>query len=361
MEIIKLTTTPYREVLVKTCQVLSAGGLVVFPTETTYGAGVDATNLSAVQKLLAYKSRREGKPLSIAVTDLDMAEHYVVVNDQAAQLAKQFLPGPVTIVCQGKGEVAPGVESEFGTLGIRIPDYELVLALVAQFGKPLTATSANGSGKKRPYTIQAIFDGLSEKQKNLIDLVLDAGELPHNPPSTVIDTTLTTPITLRQGSIELNPTDTTQVVSRSEAETKALAGRLLLKHWNQVKESGLVLGLDGELGTGKTIFAKGVAEFLQIEETITSPTYSYIQEYEYERHGVAGKLYHLDLWKIETEEELARLAVQQLFTPHSVIVIEWIDQVYSWLKPLLVDKEIPLLRVLIEETAGGRKMTLHEQ
>ena len=68
----------------------------------------------------------------------------------------------------------------------------------------------------------------------------------------------------------------------------------------------MVIGLDGVLGAGKTIFTKGVAEFLQIEETITSPTYSYIEEYDYVRHEITGKLYHIDLWKIETAAELAQ-------------------------------------------------------
>lgn len=360
MEIIPLSTTDSQAVLARTQAVLAAGGLVIFPTETTYGAGVDATNPQAVEKLLAYKSRREGKPLSIAVSNLEMAQAYLEINEQARQLAAQFLPGPVTIVCQGKGTVAPGVESEFGTLGIRIPDYQLILDLVAQYGKPITSTSANGSGEKRPYSIQDIFDGLSEKQKSLIDLVLDAGQLPPNPPSTVIDTTLSTPVTLRAGEISLPQADTTTLISRNEQETKDLAKRLLLKHWNEVKETGLVLGLDGALGTGKTIFTKGVAEFLQITETVTSPTYTYIQEYEYERHGVSGTLYHLDLWKVETEAELERLELKTLLQPNSVVVIEWVNQVWPWLEKLIKDKEMPFLHLLLEETEHQRQITLHE-
>lgn len=360
MQTIQITTTPIATVLAETQKVLAAGGLVLFPTETTYGAGVDATNPEAVAKLLAYKSRREGKPLSIAVTDLAMAEPYLEINDQARQLAGQFLPGPVTIVCKGKGIVAPGVESEFGTLGIRIPDYPLILELLAAYGKPITATSANGSGEKRPYTIQDIFDGLSEKQKRLIDLVLDAGELPHNPPSTVIDTTLSTPITLRSGEISLTNSKETTLTSKNENETKELAQRLVLKYWNNIKETGLVIGLDGALGSGKTIFTKGVAEFLQISETITSPTYSYIQEYEFERHGVAGKLYHLDLWRVESEEEFKRLELESLITPNAVVVIEWVSQVWPWLETMLAEHHQPFIHLKIEETNDARVLTLHE-
>jgi L-threonylcarbamoyladenylate synthase len=327
MNTINLRTTPESEVIAQTVAVLQAGGLVLFPTETTYGAGVNALNPAAVQKLLAYKSRREGKPLSVAVTDLAMAEKYVEVNESARALYARFLPGPVTVVSRGRGVVAPGVESEFGTLGIRIPDYPLILEIVTILGQPITSTSANGSGKKRPYSIEDALSQLSEKQKSLIDLVLDAGELPHNPPSTVIDTTLSAPVVFRQGEVEVaeNAGQSTQLKSHSETETKNIAKRLLLKHWNEVKERGLVIGLNGSLGMGKTIFVKGLAEFLQITDTITSPTYTYVEEYEFDRHGVRGQLFHLDIWKIESPEEMSRIGFDQMLKPSSVVVVEWVS------------------------------------
>ena len=104
-------------------KILQAGGLIIFPTETCYGAGVDATNPQAVNKLLAYKTRREGKPLSIAVTDKTMASKYVKLNTTAVNLYTKFLPGPLTIVSRARHQVATGIESETGTLAIRIPDY----------------------------------------------------------------------------------------------------------------------------------------------------------------------------------------------------------------------------------------------
>lgn len=350
-----------REAIVnEAVKTLQAGGLVIFPTETTYGAGVDATNPEAVQKLLSYKARREGKPLSIAVTDTAMAEQFVELNDSARRLYERFLPGPVTVVSKSLGTVAPGVPSEFGTLGVRIPDYQLVLDMVKALGKPITATSANGSGEKRPYSVKEIFDGLSEKQKSLIDLVIDAGTLPPNPPSTVIDTTLSTPVTLRSGEITLHDESATTITSHNEQETKELAGKLVLKNWDRLKETGLVIGLDGALGTGKTIFTKGVAEFLQITDIITSPTYTYIEEYDFLRHNVSGKLYHLDLWKVETAEEFERLAVASLLQPKSVIVIEWFKQVKDWVLPLIESQPLPLLRVTFTQKADQREITFTE-
>lgn len=346
MNIIDLQHTSTEKVIEATTAVLAAGGLVIFPTETVYGAGVDATNQAAVDKLLAYKSRREGKPLSVAVTSQAMAEQYVELNEQAKTLYKQFLPGPVTVVSKGLGKLAQGVESEFGTVGVRIPAYPLLLELLNEYQKPITATSANGSGKKRPYSIQDIFDELSEKQKSLIDLVLDAGVLPKNEPSTVIDTSHSAPVVMRAGAISGGFDTATKLSSASEQETKTIAGKLLLKHWNDLNKSGLIIGLDGELGTGKTVFTKGLAEFLKISAPITSPTYSYINEYPYERHSVKGMLYHLDLWKIESAEELSRLELVKLAAPNNVIIIEWWSQVAQWLN----DLHIPVVNVLLTDT-----------
>lgn len=354
MKIIQCATTPVKDILSATLQVLRDGGLVIFPTETTYGAGVDATNPAAVEKLLAYKSRREGKPLSIAVADQNMGEQYVEINPQAQQLISQFLPGPVTVVCKDKGVVAPGVASEFGTLGLRIPDYQLILDIVREYGKPITATSANASGKKRPYTVQAILDDLSNAQTKKIDLILDAGELPHNPPSTVIDTTLATPITLRQGEKKITDTHSQKISTSSEDETKALAGKIVLKHWNAVIDTGLIIALDGPLGVGKTIFTKGVAEFLGISETITSPTYTYVEEYDYTRHQTAGRLFHADIWKIDSAKEAERLGFAEMLTPKAIVLVEWFENAQQYLTDLAEEKNVPIVHIGFSEDDNKR-------
>lgn len=361
MKIIDIANTSVEAVISEACDVLQSGGLVLFPTETTYGAGVDATNQAAVDKLLAYKSRREGKPLSILVANEKMAKEYVEINDQAKKLYDQFLPGPVTVISKSKGNVAKGVESEFGTLGIRIPDYVLMLKISKAFGKPITATSANASGEKRPYSIDDILAGLSKKQKSLINLVLDAGVLPKNKPSTVIDTTLSAPVTLRSGNLSLsnhNAKNSIVLFSNSEAETKAIAGRLLLKNWNKIISDGFVVCLDGELGIGKTIFAKGSAEFLKIEDIIKSPTYSYIEEYDFKRHQTKGRFYHLDMWKVDDKETFKRLEISRLFKPNTLVVIEWYSQIAKFLEKDL--KNVPHIKVNFSLLDGKRRMEIEE-
>lgn len=361
MKIIKLTDHNDQQIIEQTIEVLQNGGLVIFPTETTYGAGVDATDQQAVDKLLAYKGRREGKPLSIAVADQAQAEKYVELNDSAKKNYDRYLPGPITIISQSKHNLAKGVESEFGTLGVRIPDYQLVLQLLTKFGQPITATSANASGKKRPYKIGDLLDNLSKKQKGLIDLIIDAGELPHNPPSTVIDTTLSTPITVRSGANKLteDQKSITQI-SNSEQETKDIAGKIMLANWNQIKNHGLIIALDGPLGAGKTIFTKGVAQFLQINETITSPTYTYIEEYEFDRHHVQGKLFHLDVWKIDSEDLFAKLEFEKLIGANNVIVMEWWDNVahFDSVKKIVSNTKTDIIHISVNDKRAIRELII---
>ncbi|HCR81736.1 MAG: Translation factor SUA5 [Candidatus Pacebacteria bacterium GW2011_GWA1_46_10] len=343
MKVLKTKDWPLEKIVKQATQSLATGDLVIYPTETVYGVGVDATNQEAVKKLLKYKSRREGKPLSIAVADRPMAEQYVELNDQAKKLYKRFLPGPYTIISKGLGKVAAGVESEFKTLGVRIPAYPLVLKLTEALGRPITATSANASGEKRPYSVDDVLNRLSAKQKNLVDLIIDDGQLPKNEPSTVIDTTLSTPLTVR-GTWHQNGESVFETTT--DQETQELAGKLLLKYWSHVKKTGLVIALSGELGTGKTIFTKGIAKFLQISDPIVSPTYTYLTEYDYNRHGITGKLFHLDLWKIDSKTELERLHIDDLTKPHTVVVVEWWQQG----APFWPKKSRPQLLIHFDET-----------
>jgi tRNA threonylcarbamoyl adenosine modification protein YjeE len=260
-----------------------------------------------------------------------MAEHYVTINEQAQNFYQRFLPGPYTLISQLKktAQIDKRVASEFGTLGIRIPDYPLMLKLIDQLGHGITATSANASNQKRPYQISDVLDKLSNKQKQLIDLIIDVGQLPKNEPSVVIDITLSTPLALR-GQLKKNA-KFTEFNSQSEKETQELAMRLILKNWNKLKKEGLLFALSGELGMGKTIFAKGIAKFLNIREEITSPSYSYLNEYDFQREGCHGTFYHLDAWKIDQKEELVLLKINQLLKANNVVLIEWWDKIAEFL------------------------------
>jgi L-threonylcarbamoyladenylate synthase len=347
-----LSEAEVTHVALEAAAVLKAGGTVIYPTETVYGIGVVATNAEAVTKVLSYKSRREGKPLSIAVTDQTMAAKFVEINQQASVLYERFLPGPMTVISKDLGIVAPGVASEFGTLGIRMPAHPLIMKVVELIQQPVTATSANGSGEKRPYTLEDIFTRLSDKQLSLIDLAIDAGTLPPNPPSTVIDTTLSTPLIMRQGAALSEKSQgkiLAEFESNSPEETRQIAGKWLLKYWDQIKQTGLIIGLNGSLGAGKTVLTQGVGEFLQIEEKIISPTYNYLLEYPYQRHQQSGMLYHVDAWKIDTAVSFQQLELAQIIKPGTILIVEWWSQIeaYSLADPELggFNPAIPILNI----------------
>lgn len=329
-------------------KVLKAGGLVIYPTETCYGAGVDATNQAAVNKLLNYKFRREGRPLSVAVTDQTMASKYITMNTTAKNLYNKFLPGPLTVVSAGRHKLAKGVESETGTLAIRIPDHAGALELVRRLGRPITATSANVSYKPRPYSIPQLLSQTSKKQQGLIDYIIDAGALPKRPVSTIVDTTLDDPLIIRQGKLHLRGESSSHlggIITQSPRDTMNLAKTLCLKYWKELQKQALVFLLIGDLGAGKTVFAKGIGEFLKIKRPITSPTFTIEKEYGWTRYGIKGRFLHLDTWRLQHLEELVALGLSQQLLPKTVMAVEWADRTL-----------IPLLK--LAKKSGAKIITL---
>jgi len=322
---------------------LSEGKLVFMASETVYIAAVDATNLEAVKKLVLFKNRPFGKPFSIGVIDISMAKNYVEINNTANKIYKRFLPGPVTVISKGKHKVASGVEAENGTLGIRIPDYKFFQEVIKKFKKPITTTSANASYQKRPYKLTDILDNISEKQKGLIDLMIDAGELPHNEPSTVIDTTIDdTPIVLRQGDIKLK--DKNEILSRSEENTQNLAKELWQKYEDFKGKRALIFALEGKMGVGKTQFVKGLARAMGIDEIITSPSYDL--EYVYESKIKKNKLVHMDTWRmINPTEEIINLDTKKLINDKSIIAIEWADRIVDTIRTFAEDAIVVWVKI----------------
>jgi L-threonylcarbamoyladenylate synthase len=328
----------------KTIETLKQGNLIIYPTETCYGLGADITNQTAIDKLLRFKTRREGKAFSVAVFDQAMAQQYVKLNDTAKNLYQNFLPGPLTIVSKVKdkllahhsfnasksmAKLASGVTSEFDTLGIRIPDYPFVIELVKQFGKPITSTSANISYQSPPYSLHQWQKQTPKKSQKLIDLWIDAGQLPHRQPSTVIDTTADELTVLRQGSIKINRADL-EVTTRSETETYELAKKILTSYF-LLPTTCFIIALQGPLGAGKTQFAKGIAQALGIKQTITSPTFTLVHEYRIPINSYKLKaksyLYHIDTWRMEKPEELIQIEFKNMLQPGNLILIEWAEKV----------------------------------
>ncbi len=333
MEIIKQTKKNSNLILNKTLKVLKKGGLFVFPTETCYGLGADATNAIAIKKLFLYKTRREGKPLSVAVSDSKMASKYVEINEIAENIYKNYLPGPITVVSKGRGQVAKGVESEYGTLGIRIPKNKLVLEIISSFNKPITATSANISYQAKPYTIASLLKDTPKKNRDSIDLIIDAGKLPHRETSTVVDTTMNNLNIMREGQINFSQKKSILTAkTNGSQETVNFGGMNMLKYIDEPLKKPLVFFLIGDLGSGKTQFSKGLADGLKIKELVKSPTFTILNEYDYHLGKRKGKFIHIDTWRIDGLKDLETIGFDRYLKANNIIAIEWADKFSEDLK-----------------------------
>lgn len=328
------------------CDALSEGKLVVFPTETCYGIAADSTSKEAITKLLAYKGDRH-RQVSIAVADKLMATQYVSLNNIADNLYHNFLPGPVTVISASLHKTDVRLESAEGTLGIRIPAYPYTLGLLQQYGRAITATSANTSGAKEPYSLADWQKYTSTAKQKMVSLFLDAGKLVERPTSTVVDTTLNDPTVLRQGEILL-PSSSPIYCSTSQLDTIAFATGLISRHLNLLHKYPLIIALQGNLGAGKTVFSKGIAGALGITDTVASPTYTLLREYPFDLPKYKGVFYHLDTWRLSNMAEVeTSLHLSSLLNPGNILALEWAGKAKNWLKKY---KELyPILLIDIEE------------
>ncbi len=177
-------------------EALANGKAIVYPTETVYGLGVDATNRKAVAALFRIKKRDPSKPTSIAVASVAEARKMAYFNKSARILAKKFLPGPLTLVLKARKKM-PVVASD-GTIGVRVPDNSFTKVLLSKFGKPITATSANVAGAKSASRPSQIDDELLE----MVEIIINDSKTRYGIGSTVIDLTNSEPKILREGSIK---------------------------------------------------------------------------------------------------------------------------------------------------------------
>lgn len=299
-----------KDIINKTITILENGGLVIFPSDTVYGLLCDATNKKAVEKLIQFKNRPPGKAISV-FCDFDLLNGLVEISDIQEKLIKEILPGAFTVIFPSRHKVNKLLESEKETLGIRIPKYQLINQLIQKYKKPVTATSANLAGSSPHYSIKTLQNELTDKQKKLIDLIVDVGTLPRNKPSTVIDLTHPDVKILRQGDVNFSRTKV--FLSKSANETKKIASKIFKENIRN-KNKPLIFIIEGEMGVGKTVFVKGLGENLGINNII-SPTFVIYYEY--------GNFYHFDLYQIEDKKEFNDLGIEKLLKPENILCFEW--------------------------------------
>lgn len=187
MKVVKVLEAGFEKAVEEAVRTLVDGGIVVYPTETCYGLAATIDNVEAVKRIYVVKRRPFSRPLTILVASVSMWREYAYLSYEAMKLIKRFLPGPLTIVLWKKATV-PDIVNPM-RIGARISSHELAQAIVERLGKPITATSANIHGDKEPYNVNDVVRD--------VDLILDFGELPKNPPSTIVDLTVEPPVVQR--------------------------------------------------------------------------------------------------------------------------------------------------------------------
>ncbi|WP_353084295.1 L-threonylcarbamoyladenylate synthase [Flavobacterium sp.] len=192
---------PNEAAIKKVVEVLKNGGLIIYPTDTVYGLGCDITNVKAVEKVAKIKGiKLEKANLSFICSDLSHISDYVKQIDTATfKLLKRALPGPYTFILPGNSNL-PKVFKNKKTVGIRVPDNNIIRAIVKELGNPIISTSIHDEDEVLEYSTdpELIF----EKWQNQIELVIDGG-YGDNVPSTIIDLSGNEPEVIREGKGDL--------------------------------------------------------------------------------------------------------------------------------------------------------------
>lgn len=190
---------PDRAAIAAAAELLRAGGLVAFPTETVYGLGADARSEDAVRAIFAAKGRPADNPLIVHVADTAaLGRVAAAVTPLAARLAERFWPGPLTLVLQAAPDVPAVTTGGLATVAVRVPDHPVALALLRAARVPVAAPSANRSGRPSPTTAAHVLTDLGERG---VGVVLDGGACAIGIESTVVDARGDAPVILREGAV----------------------------------------------------------------------------------------------------------------------------------------------------------------
>jgi L-threonylcarbamoyladenylate synthase len=247
-------------------QLLRAGKVVAFPTETVYGLGGDATNDRAVAAIFAAKGRPRFNPLIVHVANAGEAEQLARFDDRARRLAEQFWPGPLSLVLPRRAECPVSLLASAGlaTIALRVPAHDLALALIRAAGRPLAAPSANRSGRISPTSAEHVASELD----GVIGAILDGGPCRVGVESTVIDLASPKVRLLRPGGIPVDAIEAAigPVARVTEGGTAPASPGMLASHYAPSLplrldarsvapgEALLAFGPDAPAGAARTMF-----------------------------------------------------------------------------------------------------------
>jgi L-threonylcarbamoyladenylate synthase len=240
------------DAMARAAQTLQAGFLVAFPTETVYGLGADATNASAVARIYEAKGRPADHPLIVHIGDMqDIADWSDDIPDYAIALARNFWPGPMTLILKRSALAQDFITGGQDTVGLRVPNHVIALALLNEFkkigGKGVAAPSANRFGHVSPTTAQAVSDELSQYLAPE-DLLLDGGPSLVGVESTIIDCTTESPKILRPGAITEEMIEAVTAIDISYDATEIRVSGSLENHYSP--NAQVLLDIAPEKGDG---------------------------------------------------------------------------------------------------------------
>lgn len=240
------------ETLVRAAHALRSGSLVAFPTETVYGLGADASDAKAVERIYQVKGRPKEHPLIVHVANMQAIEDWVEdVPDFAISLARAFWPGPMTLILRRSALAEDFITGGQETVGLRVPNHPIALALLHEFqklgGKGIAAPSANRFGHVSPTSADAVISELV-KYLTSVDLILDGGLSLVGVESTIIDCTGELPKILRPGAItEEMIMDTTKLSVEKPGDNIRVSGSLD-KHYSP--RAKVILDIEPKAGDG---------------------------------------------------------------------------------------------------------------
>lgn len=178
--------------------ILRAGGLVAFPTETVYGLGADAENESAVRRVFEVKGRPEAHPLIVHIGRTEWLDCWVAdVSPTAEKLARKFWPGPLTLILRRGPRIPLAVTGGLETVGVRVPNHPIALAMLQSFGGAVAAPSANRFGRVSPTRAVHVREDFGDQ----VDFILDGGPCSVGVESTIVDLSSGDPAILRPGAV----------------------------------------------------------------------------------------------------------------------------------------------------------------
>lgn len=178
-------------------EIIRAGGLVAFPTETVYGLGADALSPEAIRGIFDAKGRPQDNPLIVHIADMPDLDRVAVMTEHAYELALMLWPGPLTMVLEAREVVPPETRAGLPTVAVRMPSNDVALALIRAAGTPIAAPSANRSGRPSPTDAATVARDLGDA----VDMILDGGAATLGVESTVVDLTGGMAVVLRDGGL----------------------------------------------------------------------------------------------------------------------------------------------------------------